>query len=113
MADVDNLITLVRQKQKTNVQDVAMVFDALPPIEPECLLGVWSGDLVETGHKDIKLREARYRGVVSAAMIYDERSSTEVFQRLDENALLGAVDSKGDPNGSELFFVLERFGDFK
>ncbi|KAB8236837.1 hypothetical protein ETB97_000596 [Aspergillus alliaceus] len=92
MADVDNLITLVRQKQKTNVQDVAMVFDALPPIEPECLLGVWSGDLVETGHKDIKvIRDLNWAGKtvhtiddVDLVIFSDENGASKPDMRWDK-----------------------------
>lgn len=53
-----------------------------------------------------RLRTTRYRGVDSATMIYDQLPINDVFHRIDDDTVLGAMDLRGikDP----YFFVLQR-----
>ncbi|HEX2213425.1 MAG TPA: DUF4334 domain-containing protein [Mycobacterium sp.] len=53
-----------------------------------------------------RLRTTRYRGVDSATMIYDQLPASDVFRRLDENTMLGAMDLRG--LSSPYFFALQR-----
>ena len=53
-----------------------------------------------------RLREVRYRGVVTAAMVYDDLPIIDVFRRVDEDTVLGAMDLRGAP--APYFFVLQR-----
>lgn len=42
-----------------------------------------------------RLREVRYRGVVSAALVYDDLPVIDVFRALDDRTVLGAMDARG------------------
>ena len=53
-----------------------------------------------------RLRSARYRGVDSATMIYDQLPINDVFRGLDDDTVLGAMDLRGSP--APYFFVLVR-----
>lgn len=53
-----------------------------------------------------RLRTTRYRGVDSATMIYDRLPINDVFRRIDEDAVLGAMDMRGAQQ--PYFFVLRR-----
>ncbi|WP_280472448.1 DUF4334 domain-containing protein [Nocardia cyriacigeorgica] len=53
-----------------------------------------------------RLRDIEYRGVVSAAMVYDHLPIIDHFRRLDEDALLGVMDMRG--LAEPYFFLLER-----
>ncbi|MBT0669970.1 DUF4334 domain-containing protein [Novosphingobium profundi] len=55
-----------------------------------------------------RLRRVEYRGVLSAAMVYDRLPVIDHFRRVDEVTLLGAMDRRGDPG--TYFFVLDREG---
>lgn len=53
-----------------------------------------------------RLRNLEYRGVVTAAMIYDHLPIIDVFRLVDEVTLLGAMDWRDDPQ--PYFFVLAK-----
>lgn len=53
-----------------------------------------------------RLRVTRYRAVDSATMIYDQLPAHDVFRRIDENSLLGAMDLRGF--SAPYFFALQR-----
>jgi hypothetical protein len=42
-----------------------------------------------------RLRMLEYRGVVTAAMCYDQQPIHDVFRKVDENTVLGAMDMRG------------------
>ncbi|GLR46909.1 DUF4334 domain-containing protein [Sphingomonas astaxanthinifaciens] len=62
--------------------------------------------LLRTGKSRARLRPVDYRGVTSAAMVYDQLPIIDCFRRVDDDTLLGAMDIRGfaDP----YFFVLRR-----
>jgi hypothetical protein len=62
--------------------------------------------LVSTRRSAARLRMTRYRGVLSATMIYDAKPINDVFRRIDENAVLGLMDMKGLER--PFFFRLDR-----
>lgn len=53
-----------------------------------------------------RLRTTRYRGVDTATMIYDQLPINDVFRRLDDRTVLGAMDLRGSDR--PYFFVLQR-----
>jgi Domain of unknown function (DUF4334)/GXWXG protein len=53
-----------------------------------------------------RLRMTEYRGVVSATMIYDTQPINDVFRKVDDNTLLGAMDFR--LIRQPFFFVLRR-----
>jgi len=69
---------------------------ALPVLRP----------VLRTRKPRARLRDVEFRGKVSAAMIYDHLPIIDVFRRVDEDTLLGAMDQRG---AEQLyFFVLRR-----
>lgn len=65
--------------------------------------------LIQTHQGKARLRMTMYRGVVSATMIYDQLPVHDVFRKLNDNAVLGIMDRRGD--ALPYFFVLERDDD--
>ena len=62
--------------------------------------------LVFTRCSRARLRMTDYRGKSSATMIYDNLPINDVFRKVDENTVLGAMDLKG--MDQPFFFVLRR-----
>ena len=62
--------------------------------------------LFATRRSRARLRMTSYRGKSSATMIYDNLPINDVFRKVDENTVLGAMDLKGV--GEPFFFVLRR-----
>ncbi|KAL2847345.1 hypothetical protein BJX68DRAFT_268212 [Aspergillus pseudodeflectus] len=55
-----------------------------------------------------RIREVKYNGVVSAAMIYNERPIIDYFRGVDERTIIGVMDALGSTADHGLFFLLER-----
>lgn len=53
-----------------------------------------------------RLRTTRYRGVDTATMLYDQLPVNDVFRRLTDDSVLGAMDLRGSEK--PYFFVLRR-----
>lgn len=53
-----------------------------------------------------QLREIRFRGKVSASLIYDQQPIMDYFRKVSDNVLLGLGDIKGKP--TDFFFYLIR-----
>lgn len=62
--------------------------------------------LTSTRHPGARLRMTEFRGVTSATMIYDRQPINDVFRKLDEDTVLGAMDMKGMER--LFFFKLQR-----
>ncbi|GAA2337494.1 DUF4334 domain-containing protein [Saccharopolyspora halophila] len=62
--------------------------------------------LLTTREPRARLRMVEYRGVSSAAMIYDSLPIYDPFRKVDENTLLGAMDLRG--LRAPFMFVLRR-----
>jgi hypothetical protein len=62
--------------------------------------------LLATTRPCARLRAIEYRGVVTAAMIYDAQPAIDVFRRLDAVTLLGLMDLRG--MAQPFFFTLAR-----
>lgn len=51
--------------------------------------------LLRTHRHRARLREVRYRGVVSAALVYDDLPVIDAFRADDDGSVLGAIDARG------------------
>jgi len=61
---------------------------------------------VQTKRARARLRMTNYRDVISATMIYDQLPINDVFRKINDNAVLGIMDRRGDK--IPYFFILER-----
>lgn len=64
--------------------------------------------LFRTGKSKARLRQVEYRGVSTAAMVYDHLEIIDVFRKVDDDTLLGVMDFKGKMHDKGYFFVLQR-----
>lgn len=62
--------------------------------------------LVATSRPQARLREVTYRGVASAAMVYDRVPVVDAFRRIDDDTVLGVMDMRWQPQ--PYVFVLRR-----
>ncbi|SDO18803.1 DUF4334 domain-containing protein [Alkalicoccus daliensis] len=63
--------------------------------------------LMKTNAPKARLGTLEYRGKLSAAMIYDHHGINDIFRKVDENTVLGVMETR-NPKKSGYFFVLER-----
>ncbi|WP_197380989.1 DUF4334 domain-containing protein [Mycolicibacterium mengxianglii] len=61
---------------------------------------------LQTHAPKARLRTTRYRGTDTATMIYDQLPINDVFRRLSDDAVIGAMDLRG--SSRPYFFVLRR-----
>ncbi|KAK6211516.1 hypothetical protein QIS74_10780 [Colletotrichum tabaci] len=105
---------------------VIAVFDQLKAIPPEFMLGKWDGFPIDTSHtateqpfkwagKDFRslddvdpVREIKYRGLLTAGMIYDDFPRIDSFRFVDENTVLGAMEDKNVENNRPVWFYMRR-----
>jgi len=64
--------------------------------------------LFSTKKYKARVRGVKYRGVCTAAMIYDHLEIIDVFRKIDDNTVLGVMDFKGKLHDKGYFFLLER-----
>lgn len=62
--------------------------------------------VLQTRAPKARLRTTRYRGVDTATMIYDQLPINDVFRRLSDDAVIGAMDLRN--SHKPYFFVLQR-----
>ncbi|MEN4447123.1 DUF4334 domain-containing protein [Mycobacterium sp. SM3041] len=62
--------------------------------------------LLQARSAKARLRTTRYRGVDTATMVYDQLPINDVFRKLTDDAVLGAMDLRGE--AQPYFFVLRR-----
>ena len=62
--------------------------------------------ILRTRSPKARLRTTRYRGVDTATMIYDQLPVNDVFRKLDDQSVIGAMDLRGSKK--PYFFVLTR-----
>lgn len=73
------------------------------------MLGVFmriARPILRTKKSRARLRMVEYRGLLSAAMVYDQKPIADSFRRVDENCVMGAMDMKGQRE--PYFFILTR-----
>lgn len=64
------------------------------------------GKLFRTSAPRARLRMTGYRGVITATMCYDDKPIHDVFRKVDDDTVLGAMDARGV--SAPLLFVLYR-----
>ncbi|MGV9612534.1 DUF4334 domain-containing protein [Nocardia xishanensis] len=64
------------------------------------------GPVLRTRNHTARLRDVEFRGVVSAAMVYDHLPIIDHFRRVDAHTLFGVMDLRG--MAEPYFFVLRR-----
>jgi hypothetical protein len=62
--------------------------------------------VLETKDSAARLRRVEYRGQVSATMIYDHLPINDTFKKIDDDTVLGIMDTKGMEQ--PFFFLLRR-----
>ncbi|WP_409426598.1 DUF4334 domain-containing protein [Mycobacterium sp. SMC-11] len=85
----------------------------LPALKNRSFLGQINAlqPLLRTRSPRARLRTTRYRGVDSATMVYDQAPVNDVFRRLSDDAVIGAMDLRG--SSRPYFFVLCRDNSLK
>ncbi|KAL2825547.1 hypothetical protein BJY01DRAFT_256234 [Aspergillus pseudoustus] len=58
-----------------------------------------------------QIREVKYNGVVSAAMIYNEKPIIDYFRKINDHTVIGVMDALESTADHGLYFILERIGD--
>jgi hypothetical protein len=81
-------------------------FPALAKSGPSSALFRFFSPLMRTGKPRARLRLLTYRGVTSAAMIYDQLPIADCFRAVDPDTLIGAMDIRGFDQ--PYFFTLHR-----
>lgn len=84
------------------------VADKLPLLKKRPMAGpiATMKPLLQTRSAKARLRTTRYRGVDTATMVYDQLPINDVFRKLSDDAVLGAMDLRGSQH--PYFFVLHR-----
>lgn len=62
--------------------------------------------LLATRRPKARLRTTRYRGVDTATMVYDQLPINDIFRKLDDQTVIGAMDLRG--SRTPYFFTLTR-----
>jgi hypothetical protein len=156
---------LTKAERVLTETEVEEVFNQLPAVSPEAMIGKWTGGSFNTGHpthkqledykwagKDfhsinevdpimlwddqgnrtrytefgtarvrteidcqtfcvkrssmLQIREVKFRGVVTAAMIYDKIPIIDYFHHVSEGVVMGAMDNKDLLNDGTYYFIL-------
>ncbi|WP_368834399.1 DUF4334 domain-containing protein [Mycobacterium intracellulare] len=140
------LLESIRANQVVGDEGVPDVYDELPGVEIDFMLGTWRGGVFHYDHPfgkrllainwygkrfrgpdDVepllvhgsggeiesyeafglaRLREVRFRGKVSMAMLYDKQPLIDHFRRLSDDVVIGLADEKNKP--STYYFYLAR-----
>jgi hypothetical protein len=64
--------------------------------------------LFATRSPKARLRMTTFRGVSSATMLYDAHPIADVFRKVDDDTVLGAMDIRGDAMPDLFYFTLRR-----
>ena len=87
---------------------LGLVLRAAPALRTPAAAGAFAlaRPLLTTRRPRARLREVRYRGVVSAALVYDALPVIDTFRAVDDDTVLGAMDARG--MAAPLLFRLHR-----
>ncbi|CCF37193.1 hypothetical protein CH063_08588 [Colletotrichum higginsianum] len=83
-------------------------FRSLDDVDP---VMVWGKDGSRTWNADFghaQVREIKYRGLLTAGMIYDDFPRIDSFRFVDENTVLGAMEDKNVENNRPVWFYMRR-----
>ncbi|KAI9150674.1 hypothetical protein HJFPF1_10449 [Paramyrothecium foliicola] len=85
-------------------------FRAINDVDPMILYGESGQRYWSEEHGNARLREVNFRGVVSAAMIYDKFPIIDSFRFVTRDLVCGAMDSKQFEAAGTYYFYLRRIG---
>lgn len=89
---------LTKFTQKVDAGELSFDSHNLDPVFRAC----------KTVQPKARLRELKYRGTVTVAMIYDDLAIIDVFRKIDDTTALGVMELKGKIGEKGYFFLLER-----
>lgn len=81
-------------------------FNSLTDVEPLLVHGPDGTVVTFEGLGRAQMREMKYAGVVSAALIYDQQPIMDYFRKVNDEVVIGLGDIKGKP--TDFFFHLSR-----
>lgn len=81
-------------------------FPTLAKLRPSAAVFRALSPLLRTRKPRARLRLLTFRGVTSAAMIYDQLPIADCFRRVDDHVVIGAMDIRG--HAAPYFFILRR-----
>ncbi|KAJ5656244.1 hypothetical protein N7507_008194 [Penicillium longicatenatum] len=124
-------LSLMNSPGILNPKYIDQIFQELKPIKPDNLMGEWDGFILSTGHpfgNDVapltvakngnrvrfqnwggaSLCEIKYQGIVSAALIYDERPMMVHYRAVRSNVVAGVMESKRFGQAGKVYFYLRK-----
>ncbi|PYH65794.1 uncharacterized protein BO88DRAFT_418431 [Aspergillus vadensis CBS 113365] len=139
-------LSLIKQQDCFDSSELQDVFDHLPGVQPDVLLGEWEAHILRSGHPsdsvaekllplikvvhsrtsvtkysldgkirkslpdwgDMFLSEITYRGVSSAALIYDDHPRVDYLRYVNEHTIAGAHWSKKEDEAGVVYFYLSK-----
>lgn len=113
---VERFNDLIKVKGSVNESDVAQVFDSLPAVSPEALIGKWKGGSFDTGHSTHKqLTIFKWAGKdfhsvneVDPIMLWDEQGNRNWFPDFGHAQVSNGSDTFCTERGSLMIFSFER-----
>ncbi|KAL3473248.1 hypothetical protein BJX99DRAFT_261556 [Aspergillus californicus] len=85
-------------------------FHSVDNVDPIIVKDEKEGRAVNGFMGKARIREVKYNGVVSAAMIYNEKPIIDYFRAVDGETVMGVMDALGSTADHSLYFILERLG---
>ncbi|KAJ5638204.1 hypothetical protein N7490_008083 [Penicillium lividum] len=134
----DQWIAFTQKKGKITEDEAATIFNDLPPVHPDSDTGHpgveakketrWAGKSFvsvddvkpmmvfdESGNRvwreDIggaRVREIKYNGIVSSAMIYNKQPIIDHFRKVNDTMVAGVMDTPLMPGAGNYYFYLTR-----
>ncbi|OLN87089.1 hypothetical protein CCHL11_06494, partial [Colletotrichum chlorophyti] len=83
-------------------------FRSIDDVDPVVVYGEGGSRLwmPEVGHA--RIREVKFRGVVTAALVYDTSPIIDAFRYVNQNTVIGAMDKKNEEGAGTYYFYLRR-----
>ncbi|KAJ7213854.1 hypothetical protein GGX14DRAFT_444269 [Mycena pura] len=83
-------------------------FRSTEDVDPIVVHGEGGARIVLETYGNARIREVKFRGVVSAAMIYDNKPIIDHFRYVDEDTVAGMMDLKDGPPGYHFYLTRYR-----
>ncbi len=115
MDDQNGVLYTIDPRRVFGLLDNKLIYKMILSISKNALGGVTDPHkydalmkLFRTKKYCARLRMLDYKGIITAAMIYDELPIIDIFKKLDDNHVMGLMDIKGKLGENGYFFLLER-----
>ncbi|KAF8214899.1 hypothetical protein K438DRAFT_1562002, partial [Mycena galopus ATCC 62051] len=96
-----------------NIKWAGKTFRTADDVDPIVVYGERRRRILFEPYGRARVREVKFRGVVSAAMIYDNKPIIDYFRYVDENTVAGMMDRKGWPPGYHFHLTRTRAANAK